>query len=52
VTYRYIAAGLAVLTGFVGSNLYAALQFTLLILILIGLVLAESNWGLARKRDA
>ena len=52
VIYRYIAAGLAVLTGFVGSNLYAALQFTLLILILIGLVLAESNWGLARKRDA
>ena len=52
VIYRYIAAGLAVLTGFVGSNLSAALQFTLLILILIGLVLAESNWGLARKRDA
>jgi low temperature requirement protein LtrA len=45
VTYRYIAAGLAVLTGFVGSNLYAALQFSFLILIVIGLVLAESDWS-------
>ncbi len=49
VTYRYIAAGLAVLTGFVGSNFYAALQFTGLILILIVLVLVESNWTFARQ---
>ena len=43
VTYRYIAAFLAVLTGFIGNNIYAALQFAGLILILILLVLAESN---------
>jgi low temperature requirement protein LtrA len=51
VTYRYIAAGLAALTGFVGSNLSAALQFACLILILIGLVLAESNWTWVRKPE-
>ncbi len=44
VTYRYIAACLAVLTGFIGSNLYAGLQFVALILILIVLILAESHW--------
>ena len=49
VTYRYIAAVLAVLTGFVGSNLYAALQFASLILIVIGLVLAESNGSFVRQ---
>ena len=43
VNYRYIAAFLAVLTGFIGNNIYAALQFAGLILILILLVLAESN---------
>lgn len=49
VSYRYVAACLAVLTGFIGSSLYAALQFTLLILIVVGLVLAESDWVLTRK---
>jgi low temperature requirement protein LtrA len=49
VNYRYVAAGLALLTGFVGSNLYAAFQFTCLILILVGLVLAESHWRLVKK---
>jgi low temperature requirement protein LtrA len=48
VTYRYVAAVLAVLTGFIGSNLYAGLQFTFLILIVIVLVLAESNWVRAK----
>ena len=52
VTYRYMAAGLAVLTGFIGSSFYAALQFILLILIVIGLVLAESDWGFGRKPAA
>jgi low temperature requirement protein LtrA len=52
VTYRYVAALLAVLTGFLGSNLYAAVQFTCLILILIGLVLAESDWTLVRKSSS
>lgn len=52
VTYRYVAAFLAVLTGFLGSNLYAAVQFTCLILILIGLVLAESDWTLVRKSSS
>ena len=45
VNYRYAAAGLALLTGFIGNTLYAALQFACLILILIVLVLAESNWA-------
>jgi low temperature requirement protein LtrA len=49
VNYRYVAAGLAVLTGFLGSNLYAALQFTCLILLLIGLVLAESRSTLMKR---
>jgi low temperature requirement protein LtrA len=48
VTYRYVAAALAVLTSFIGSNLYAGLQFAFLILIVILLVLAESNWVRAK----
>lgn len=43
VTYRYVAASLAVLTGLIGNSLYAGLQFACLILILIVLVRAESN---------
>jgi low temperature requirement protein LtrA len=43
VLYRYVAAFLAVLTGFIGYTLYAGLQFVCLILTLIILVLAESN---------
>lgn len=42
VTYKYIAAFLALLTGFIGSNLLAGLQFLSLIAILIILILAES----------
>jgi low temperature requirement protein LtrA len=49
VTYRYVAAGLALLTGFIGNNLYAGFQFACLILILIVLILAESDWILVRK---
>jgi low temperature requirement protein LtrA len=44
VTHRYIAAWLAVLSGFLGNYLYAAVQFACLILILIVLILAEANW--------
>ena len=42
VTYKYLAAFLAVLTGFIGSNFLAGLQFVCLILILILLILAEA----------
>ena len=49
VTYRYGAAFLAVLTGFIGNNLYAGFQFVCLILILIVLVRAESNWVLSKQ---
>ena len=49
VTYRYVAAFLAVLTGFIGNNLYAGFQFACLILILIVLVRAESNWALSKQ---
>ena len=49
VNYRYVAACLAILTGFIGSNFYVALQFACLILVLIVLVLAESDWALVRK---
>jgi low temperature requirement protein LtrA len=49
VTYRYVAALLAVLTGFIGTTLNAGLQFVSLILILIGLILAESNWTHAKQ---
>jgi low temperature requirement protein LtrA len=43
VTYRLIAALLAVLSSFVGYSLSAALQFLLLILIVVILVLIESR---------
>ena len=49
VTYRYIAAGLAVLSAFIGNNLYAGFQFVSLIAIIILLVLAESDWSLVRQ---
>ena len=49
VAYRYLAALLALLTGFLGVNLYAGLQFGCLILIVIGLVLAESDWARSRR---
>jgi len=51
VTYRYIAAGLAVLTGFIGSTLYVGLQFAGLILILVILILVEFDWGLAKRSE-
>jgi low temperature requirement protein LtrA len=51
VTYRYWTALLAVLTGFIGSNLFAGLQFICLILILIILVLAESDWVIRRRQS-
>ena len=49
LAYRLVAAFLAVLTGAIGANLYAALQFTSLIMILIGLILAESTLVLKKK---
>jgi low temperature requirement protein LtrA len=49
--YRYVAAVLAVLTGFIGNNLYAGLQFICLILTLILLVFVESGWILAKQPD-
>jgi len=49
VTYRSIAALLAFLTGFLGDNLYAGLQFISLILILFVLVFAESDWERLRQ---
>jgi low temperature requirement protein LtrA len=51
VTYRYIAALLALLTGFVGIYLYAGIQFFSLILILFILILLESKWGLTTETD-
>ena len=52
IAYRSVAALLAVLTGFLGTNFSAAFQFGSLILIVIVLVLAESNFArLARQRD-
>jgi low temperature requirement protein LtrA len=47
LNYRYIASGLAVLTGFIGTNLYAGLQFASLILILVILILVEATWSQA-----
>ncbi|RPI95156.1 MAG: low temperature requirement protein A [Chloroflexi bacterium] len=47
LNYRYIASGLAVLTGFIGTNLYAGLQFAGLILILVILILVEAHWSRA-----
>jgi low temperature requirement protein LtrA len=49
VVFRYAAAGLALLTSFLGGYLSAALQFACLILILVLLVLAESDWLSARR---
>jgi low temperature requirement protein LtrA len=49
VTYRFVMACLALLTGFIGNNYYAGLQFACLILIVILLVVAESNWALAKQ---
>jgi low temperature requirement protein LtrA len=43
VTYRYVAAGLSALTGFLGYQLSTVLQFSSLIAILILLVLAEAK---------
>ena len=51
VNYRYVTGILALLTGFVGSNLSAALQFICLILILIGLILTESRWRFAKQPE-
>ena len=50
VNYRYVAAGLAALTGFLGSQLSAALQFTSLIVILIVLVLAEAKLPVSKQK--
>ena len=50
VVYRYAAAALAALTGFLGVNLSAGLQFVCLIIIVIALVFAESNWGRQMQR--
>ena len=47
--YRSIAAFLAVLTSFIGNTFSAGLQFVGLIVIVILLVLAESNWGLIKQ---
>jgi low temperature requirement protein LtrA len=49
LTYRYVAALLAGLTGLVGINVSAGLQFGSLILIVIVLVLAESDGMLTKK---
>jgi low temperature requirement protein LtrA len=49
VGFRYVAAGLAFLTGLMGSQLNTALQFASLILIVIALVLAESGGSLVRQ---
>jgi low temperature requirement protein LtrA len=50
-TYRYVAAFLAILTGFLGSHLSAGVQFGSLILIVVVLVLAESNWTLVKQSE-
>jgi len=42
VTFKVIAALFAILTGFIGSNLFAGLQFVCLIVILVILVVTES----------
>jgi low temperature requirement protein LtrA len=51
VRYRYVAAFLALLTGFIGNILNAGLQFACLIVILIMLVLVESNWIFAKQHN-
>ncbi len=49
VVYRYMAAALAALTGFIGSHLSTAFQFACLILIVIALVLLEARPMPARQ---
>jgi low temperature requirement protein LtrA len=49
VAYRYLAALLALLTGLIGTFLYAGLQFVVLILILIALVLIEARGALIQQ---
>jgi low temperature requirement protein LtrA len=49
VSYRYAAAVLALLTGLIGQNVSAGLQFASLILIAIVLILAESGWAPAKQ---
>lgn len=48
VRYRLVGAALAVFTGLLGTNLSAGVQFGCLILIVIGLILVESNWLFAK----
>jgi low temperature requirement protein LtrA len=49
VAYRYLAAFLAFLTGFIGSYSYAGLQFVSLIIIVAILVFIESDWSPVRR---
>jgi low temperature requirement protein LtrA len=49
ITVRSAAAILAILTGLLGIYFSAGLQFAALILIMIGLVLLESNWTFAKQ---
>jgi len=49
MTFRYAAALLTILTGFIGNHLNAGLQFIVLIAILVGLILSEMNWASARQ---
>jgi low temperature requirement protein LtrA len=49
VAYRFVAAGLAILTAFIGNGLSAALQFACLIVILIVLVLAEAKLPFSKQ---
>jgi low temperature requirement protein LtrA len=49
VAYRYVAALLTFLTGFIGNYLYTGLQFVSLIIIIIILVIVESGWSPIRQ---
>ena len=49
VTYRYIAVGVAILTGLIGLHFYAGLQFICLILALILLVYVESDRSFVKR---
>ncbi len=49
VIYRYMAAILALLTGFIGSSFNTGFQFVALIFILVGLILVEENWAHAKE---
>ena len=51
-TYRYVAAFLAILTGFLGISLSAGFQFGALILIMILLVFAESRVLLGQPSES